>query len=365
MASIAKLTRNKTKPWAVRYRDASGNSRQIAFATKGEASAHLDKLNYETRAGTFTDPKLADIAFVDYAATVLEDYAATEGTRKLYAGILNTWVGPWANGRSVRQVASDRDGAINLVNSKMVTATGELMSFNRRGTALTVIKLVLDAAVNSGKLPKHNMAGIGIKRSDVVSDDSHKDFVFPTYPQIVKLAEELNGFGLAVWLMRGCGLRASEALAVEKKDFRDGGKVLRVSRQVSAYADKAAPLKHRRAGQYRDVPVPSYLWAMVKNLPAGLVCPASDRNYFSYAQLQKAIDKSRKSIGIADGFTAHSLRHSFATDLLTNGAQLHEVSQWLGHGDTAITSKIYAHILPSAASNARSILDSTFKEWKS
>jgi hypothetical protein len=38
---------------------------------------------------------------------------------------------------------------------------------------------------------------------------------------------------LTIWLMRGCGLRIEEALAVQKSCFRDGGTVLRVFEQAS------------------------------------------------------------------------------------------------------------------------------------
>jgi hypothetical protein len=60
--------------------------------------------------------------------------------------------------------------------------------------------------------------------------------------------------------MRGCGLRIEEALAVSKEDFIEGGTVLRVMWQASKNGRQRERLKHRKRGEYRDVPVPSWLW---------------------------------------------------------------------------------------------------------
>ncbi len=54
--------------------------------------------------------------------------------------------------------------------------------------------------------------------------------------------------------MRGCGLRIEEALAVCKEDFIEDGTVLRVGWQASGDGTKQDPFKHRKAGDYRDVP---------------------------------------------------------------------------------------------------------------
>jgi integrase len=51
-------------------------------------------------------------------------------------------------------------------------------------------------------------------------------------------------------------------------------------------------------------------------------------------------------------FTVHSLRHFHASALLLAGVPIAEVSARLGHGNPAITMKVYTHFIRGAESKA-------------
>ncbi len=69
----------------------------------------------------------------------------------------------------------------------------------------------------------------------------------------------------------------------------------------------------------------------------------SKTNGLSPRSIQRIVEKYAKASGITKEITPHTLRHTFATDLLSNGADIRSVQTMLGHASIT-TTQIYTHI---------------------
>jgi integrase/recombinase XerD len=140
--------------------------------------------------------------------------------------------------------------------------------------------------------------------------------------------------------MYACGLRASEVIGLELSELDLDGGVLRArgkgskerivpigSTAVGAlrtYLDRGRP----RLVGLRDEP------RVFVNLRGG---PLSRQG------LYKIVQRHAASAGLAHRMSPHTLRHSFATHLLSGGCDLRSLQEMLGHADIA-TTQIYTHL---------------------
>jgi integrase/recombinase XerD len=141
-------------------------------------------------------------------------------------------------------------------------------------------------------------------------------------------------------LMYACGLRASEAIALEVGDIdletgvlRARGKgskerIVPIGREAvlatRAYLDRGRPA----LVGLRDEP------RLILNRRGGGLTRQG---------LYKIVQRYARAAGLEGRMSPHTLRHTFATHLLAGGCDLRSLQEMLGHADIA-TTQIYTHL---------------------
>lgn len=146
-------------------------------------------------------------------------------------------------------------------------------------------------------------------------------------------------------LLYSGGLRVSELVSLN----RDSINLARREFVVRGKGSKDRPIFISEVCADR---IADYLDARTDSLPALFL------NYSKHTQevdtsgnyrrmtarsVERVVEKYARLAGITKHVSPHTLRHSFATDLLMNGADIRSVQSMLGHADIS-TTQIYTHV---------------------
>ena len=87
------------------------------------------------------------------------------------------------------------------------------------------------------------------------------------------------------------------------------------------------------------------------------VCLRSDGCLELPSTVETACRSASRKVPELEGFHFHTLRHTYTTNLLSNGAQPKDVQELLGHSDVSTTMNVYAHATREAKQNFARLLD--------
>jgi integrase/recombinase XerC len=167
-----------------------------------------------------------------------------------------------------------------------------------------------------------------------------------TPDEAVNLADLVDGLAREDWigardravllLLYGSGLRIAEAMSLTGRDAILG-EVLHVT---------------GKGGKQRVVPILPITQAAVSEYVRLCPWPLSSKEPLfrgakggplSPGMVQRAMAEARRALGLPDTATPHALRHSFATHLLSAGADLRSLQELLGHASLGST-QIYTQV---------------------
>ena len=140
------------------------------------------------------------------------------------------------------------------------------------------------------------------------------------------------------------GLRVSELvklnrdqLDLERKEFGVKGKGNKL--RVVFLSDTAAQWIERYLQTRKDHFKPLF----IRYSGAVDIQKSGEKMRLTARSIQKIVEKYAQRAGLPIEVTPHTLRHSFATDLLISGADIRSVQEMLGH-ESIRTTQVYTHV---------------------
>lgn len=181
-------------------------------------------------------------------------------------------------------------------------------------------------------MPKRPQRLVAFLSQNDLSNEKFPDLEDPTLPQIRAR--------LLLELIYGSGLRISECQSLCWNQIRENERLVRVIGKGSK--ERIVPLTESmfhylslfknfltNEGRFPQVNSPVFL--------------SEDGKPYSIRTLRNDIRDLLRSIGWEGKASPHVLRHSFATHLLENGAEIMSVKEMLGHSNIS-TTQIYTHV---------------------
>ena len=142
-------------------------------------------------------------------------------------------------------------------------------------------------------------------------------------------------------VLYGCGLRVSELVNFRLSEFYRNEEFIRITGKGNK--ERLVPI-HQTAIEE----IERYEEQLRNHISISANCEdyvfLSQRgNQLSRVMVYNIVKKAAKNAGIKKSISPHTLRHSFATELVKNGANLRAVQDMLGHASIT-TTEIYTHL---------------------
>jgi len=144
---------------------------------------------------------------------------------------------------------------------------------------------------------------------------------------------------LILEFLYGSGLRVSELVAVRKNDLELNGGYVRILGKGSK--QRIVPLTQITVEKIKKWL--NYLSLINTTPKEGYLIINKKGSHLTRRTVHRVVKESMIITGQFKNISPHSLRHSFATNLLDNGADLRSIQDMLGHSSLSTTEK-YTHL---------------------
>lgn len=365
MAKIKKREdgRYEKKITVGRNKDGSLNRKTVYAKTQKELDQKCAEILHQVSLGTLSADEHA--VFGELAETWVEDFkpGISDKMRLRYKSVLHTQLAPLHK----MKIKELKPMHLQQIINKMVDAGYAQKSML---TVKQTATQILDLAVQNDIVFRNVFAKVKVPHVEPAErlpiTDEQRKLILATW--------QGHRMGLPTLLMLYCGLRRGEMLALLWSDIDLTAGTLSVNKAADMPTNASSVKKPKTKAGIRNVPIPDIIRPAVlqarANADSLYVCPAVQtggmmsaqaydmawKSYMHYLNLcaggrDKIRTKNKNgevqflpAVQAMESFTAHQLRHAYATTLYDAGVDVKTAQKLLGHSDFSVTMKIYTHL---------------------
>jgi integrase len=350
--------------WRARYRDANGRPRSRSFARKFDAERFLEANGADMQRGEWVDPTLRRSSFADWADAWWATTAKLRpNTRRGYWLLLTNHVLPYFG--TARLGSIDYLDVERFIAEKLKSGHGP----KQVRQMLSVLSLILKCAVKANARRDNPAAGHELR----VPHRRVFDVPMLTMDQASSLVEHTSDhYKSAMWLLVFTGMRPAELCGLRVRDVDLVRHVVHVRRTWSPvpgfdggswqYID--GPVKSD-AGK-RSIPIPGWLceelaadlaWRAPLEPDDPLILNKQGRAVNRDTFRARVVRPALHAAGLPDELRTYDIRHSHASLLIHDGANVLAVAQRMGHTDPGVTLRVYGHLFEGVQEELTERLD--------
>lgn len=228
-------------------------------------------------------------------------------------------------------------------------------SYSQINTLNTVLKVFFNWCIDNDYILKNPCTKVNIKgnKNEIIKNERKEvEILYETEINIIKEYLKGTDFELLFLLDLATGLRQGELLALDWKHINLEDNTLKVERSVKeVYVYDNENAKHietifqtpKTLNSFRTVPIPSTMINILSKIKnkKGLLFSDANGNPLKGKNISAKWTKILKECNIPHK-KFHSIRHTYASMLLSKGVDIETVAELMGHSAISIT-QIYLH----------------------
>lgn len=315
-----------------------GSEKTKTFATQDEALRWKRETQRALERGEWIDPSMSSITFADWSEKWLAAKTnISASTRRGYVARLQNHLLPRFGHRKLTTISNNEIGqwlAKSIEQGAGVTALRQ---------SYGVLRQIMNAALLDGRIYKNPALGVKLPKK------KSKDKQPLTLKQLSSLASQCGAYETLVLFAGTTGLRWGEIAALQSKDVSVLNRNVKVTKSVSIDESGKKRIGNTKTHQDRVVPVPrEIINELEKRIsikrPEQFLFEMPEGGQLDYHNFMNRVFRPALAALGLEGFSFHSLRHTTASLLISQGAPVTTVAGILGHASTQMTLDVYGHL---------------------